>query len=121
MFYAGRAVSAGDDPERRRAFNELWESPAALRVFRIITAAWGVGLTGETSVRTVLAVVLSTGTFLAASPVLAGVVIGGLFAFIVGYTRRALRRSEELIGAATTLTAATWSGRHRRPDCASRY
>lgn len=99
MFYVGRALSAGDDPERRRAFNELWETPIAPRVFRIITAAWGVGLIGEAGLRTSLAVVLSTGIFLAVSPVLGGVVIGGLFAFTVGYTRRARRRSEELIAA----------------------
>lgn len=98
MFYVGRALSAGDDPERRRAFNELWENPAAPRVFRIITAAWGVGLIGEAGIRTVLAVVLSTGIFLAVSPVLAAVVIGGLFAFTVGFSRRARRRSEELMG-----------------------
>lgn len=100
MFFMGRALSAGDDPERRRAYDQLWELPTAPRTFAIITAAWGVGLFCEAGLRVVLAAVLPTGPFLAASPVLAGVVFGGLFAFTTWYSRFARRRGEALLGDA---------------------
>ncbi len=95
MFYIGRTLSAGDDERRRAAFDELWDLPTAPRVFMIITIAWGVGLITEASLRVLLAAVMPTGPFLAASPVLAAVVFGGLFAFTVAYSRRARRLGEE--------------------------
>lgn len=102
MFYVGRALSAGDDPAKRAAYDELWTMPSAPRTFRIITAFWGVGLIAEAGLRVVLAELLPTGAFLAASPALAAAVIGGLFAFTVWYSRRARRLGEarfaELLG-----------------------
>ena len=94
MFYVGRALSAGDNPEKLAAYDELWTMPTAPRTFRIITATWGVGLLVEGSFRIVLAAILPTGTFLAVSPVLAAVVIGSLFAFTVWFSRRARERGE---------------------------
>jgi hypothetical protein len=99
MFYIGRALSAGTDPLRLRAYDELWEMPTGARTFRIITCAWGVGLICEAAMRVGLAMLLPTGAFLAASPVLAAVVIGGLFAFTVWFSRRARRIGEALFEA----------------------
>src|SRR5947209_8521354 len=65
MFHLGKALSAGDDEERRAAYDELFELPTARRTFLIITAVWGVGLILEASARVVLAVALPTGPFLA--------------------------------------------------------
>jgi hypothetical protein len=95
MFYIGRALSAGNDPAKLAAYDELWTMPTAPRTFRIITTAWGFGLIAEAGLRVVLAEVLPTGPFLAASPVLAGVVLGSLFAFTVWFSRRARRLGEE--------------------------
>jgi hypothetical protein len=47
MFFIGRALSAGEDPEKVRAFNQLWELPSGARVFKVITLTWGVGLICE--------------------------------------------------------------------------
>lgn len=94
MFFIGRALSAGDDPAKLAAYDELWTMPTAPRTFRLITAAWGVGLVVEAALRVLLAVVLPTGPFLAVSPVLGGVVIGGLFAFTVWWSKRARRIGE---------------------------
>ena len=96
MFFIGRALSAGDDPDKLAAYEELWAMPTAPRTFRIITATWGVGLIAEAAARVVLAVALPTGPFLAVSPVLGGVTIGGLFAFTVWFSKRARRLGEEL-------------------------
>jgi len=95
MFYVGRALSAGDDPAKLAAYDELWTMPTAPRTFRIITATWGFGLIAEAGLRVGLAETLTTGPFLAASPALAGVVLGGLFGFTVWFSRRARRLGEE--------------------------
>lgn len=94
MFYIGRALSAGNDPPKMAAYDELWTMPTAPRTFRIITATWGVGLIAEAGLRVLLAELLPTGPFLAASPALAGVVLGGLFAFTLWFSRRARRLGE---------------------------
>lgn len=94
MFYMGRALSAGDDPARLAAYDELWTMPTAPRTFRLITVGWGVGLLAEAAMRVILAATLPTGPFLAVSPVLGGAFFGGLFAFSVWYSRRARRLGE---------------------------
>lgn len=99
MFYIGRALSAGGDRARLEAYDALWQMPTGARTFRIITCAWGFGLMAEAGLRVVLAVLLPTGPFLAASPVLAAVVIGGLFAFTVWFSRRARRIGEAAFAA----------------------
>ena len=58
---------------------------------------WGFGLLAEAAARIVLAVVLPTGTFLAVSPVLAGVCFTAMFVFTVRYSKAARRRGEALL------------------------
>lgn len=94
MFFVGRALSAGDNPEKVQAYEDLWTMPTAPRTFRVITVVWGFGLLAEGSARVVLAALLPTGTFLAVSPVLAAVMIGGMFAFTVWFSQRARQRGE---------------------------
>ena len=104
MFFIGKGLSAGDDPVRQKAFDALLELDGGPKVFAIITAVWGVGLIIEAAARTVMALVLATGTFLALSPVLAGVVYGSLFAFTVWFSRKARQRADELPGVPATVT-----------------
>lgn len=99
MFFIGRALSAGDDPAKLKAYDELWEMPTGARTFRVITWVWGSGMIAEAALRVVLALLLPTGPFLAASPVLVGVVIGGLFGFTVWFSRRARRLGEASFAA----------------------
>lgn len=40
MFHLGKALSAGDDPQRRAAYDELYTMPTARRTYLIITAVW---------------------------------------------------------------------------------
>lgn len=97
MFHLGKALSAGDDRDRRKAYDDLFDLPTSRRTFLIITAVWGVGLLLEATVRILLAVVLPTGTFLAVSPVLAAICFGGMFAFTVRYSKLARSRGEGLL------------------------
>jgi hypothetical protein len=92
MFYLGRSFSAGDDPDRRAAYEGLWTLPGGPHTFRVITAVWGVGLICDAGLRVMLAASLPTGAFLATSPTAAGLMFSALFAFTVWYSRAARRR-----------------------------
>ncbi|MGN6472523.1 MAG: VC0807 family protein [Mycobacteriales bacterium] len=94
MFHIGKAMSAGDDPRRRAAYDELYEIGEARHVFAVVTIVWGFGLIAEASARILLAMALPTGPFLAVSPVLAFVCFGALGAFTGIYSARARRRGE---------------------------
>jgi hypothetical protein len=97
MFHLGKALSAGDDKDRRAAYDELFTLPTARRTFAIITAAWGFGLLVEAAARVLLAVALPTGTFLAVSPVVGGLFFAGLFVFTLRYSKVARERGEVLL------------------------
>lgn len=97
MFHLGKALSAGDDKDRRAAYDELFTLPTARRTFAIITIAWGLGLLVEAAARIVLAVALPTGMFLAVSPVVGGVFFVGLFVFTIRYSKLARERGEALL------------------------
>lgn len=91
MFYVGRFLSTGNDPERVVAYNQLHDLPHGERTFKVLSAVWGAGLLIEASSRLVLAAFIPTGTFLAVSPVITAVCVGGMFAFTVRYTKGARR------------------------------
>ena len=89
LFYVGRYLSAGTDPEKVSAFDRLHEVPIGRHTFRVLSVVWGIGLVVEASTRLALADVLPTGTFLAISPFITASVIGTLFAFTAFYSKRA--------------------------------
>jgi len=107
MFHVGKALSAGQNDEKRAAYDELWHEPIAQHAFAVITATWGVGLIAEASARIVLAVVLPTGPFLAASPILAFVVFGGLFVFTLRYSAAQRERADALDAETSLATDGT--------------
>ena len=83
FFYVSRYLSAGKDPAKVSAFDRLHELPIGRHTFRTLSVVWGIGLVVEASSRLILADLLPTGTFLAVSPFITAIVIGGLFAFTV--------------------------------------
>jgi hypothetical protein len=94
MFHIGRALAGAGGPEARQEFDALWEVPRSRRVFRIITLAWGLGFAVEAGLRAVLAVELSTGRFLAVTPVVSWVVVGSLTYWTITYIRARRRQAE---------------------------
>jgi len=92
MFYLGRSFATGGDAARRADFDEMWQLPGVGNRFRFITAVWGVSLVAEAVVRTVLAITVSTETFLVVSPALNWGVIGGLLVFSAAFRRRSQQR-----------------------------
>ena len=100
MFYIGRAMAGAATPERAQEFDGLWDVPEARRAFTVITAVWGVGFVAEAGVRALLALEMSTGQFLAVTPVLGWGVVGVLIYVTIAYTRTSRRRTEEQLQAA---------------------
>lgn len=88
MYYMARSFATGGDADKARSFDEMWDLPGVPRRFRVITAIWGVGLLAEAVVRTVLAVSLTTSTFLFVTPIVNWTTIGGLLAFTMWYRSR---------------------------------
>jgi hypothetical protein len=121
IFYIGRALSAGDDPIRREAFDGLWEMAPARVLFGMINTAWGVGLICDAGARVLLALVLPTGPFLAVSPVVGGVFIGGLLFFTVWISKWGRNRAETAMDADFPEGAGTLRGmlHYRRTNAAA--
>jgi hypothetical protein len=71
---------------------EMWNVPAARRVFRIMTLVWGVGLMLEAVSRVVVTLNLPLTTATAISPFLSIGALGGLALWTFGYARWARRR-----------------------------
>jgi hypothetical protein len=88
LFYVSRYLSAGNDPEKVSAYNQLHEHPTGRRTFVVLSVVWGIGLMAEAGLRMTLADFLPTGTFLAVSPAVTLPIIGSLFAFTVVYSKR---------------------------------
>ena len=87
MFVMGRALTGASDRQRVAEFDDLWDVPEARRVFVVLTAVWGVALVAEAAVRAALALTLSTGTFLAVTPIVNWAVLGSLIYFTIAYVR----------------------------------
>src|SRR5207237_1002710 len=90
MFYLGRAFATDGDPAKLAQFETVWEGSGAPARFRRVTTVWGVGLLGETALRTVLAFTVSTGQFLAVAHLIGWAVIGSL----IWYSTVAIRAAE---------------------------
>ena len=88
LFYVGRYLSAGQDPAKIAAYDELHEVPTGRHTFRVLSVVWGIGLIVEAGSRMTLAELLPTGTFLEVSPFVTASVLGSLFAFTVAFVRR---------------------------------
>jgi hypothetical protein len=86
-------LEMGGRSAAERARNvEMWNVPAARRVFRIMTLVWGVGLMLEAVSRVVVTLNLPLTTATAISPFLSIGALGGLALWTFGYARWARRR-----------------------------
>ncbi len=91
MFYVGRALSAGNDPDRVAAFDALWTIPTGPRTFGVITVLWGVGLLVDAAAQGAMAATLPTRVFLVVGPAVGGILMATLFGATVAYSRRSRR------------------------------
>jgi intracellular septation protein A len=92
----------GPDTARGREMTSLWKFEEYRRIFRIITAVWGIGFLVEAALRVVIVENTSTGTALASSKVMPFVFAAALSAWTVGYGTHQKKNGERMAAAGQT-------------------
>jgi len=92
----------GPDTAKGREMRRLWQYEGFRRVFRIITAVWGVGFLLEAALRVIIIYNTSTGTALASSKVTPFVFAAIFSAWTVAYGTRQKKKGERMAAAATS-------------------
>ncbi|AME24276.1 MAG: hypothetical protein M3O74_06690 [Pseudomonadota bacterium] len=88
-FYLARATVARESDGGAERFETLWESrPQLRRSIRLMTFAWGLGLTGENLLRAWLAWHWPIERFLLVSPFIGYGIYGGLTVWTIIYRKR---------------------------------
>lgn len=67
LFHMGRAFASASDAAHGELVDRLWENKTLARRVRHLTVLWGLGLCAQAAINVVLALVASTGAFLAGS------------------------------------------------------
>ena len=90
----------GPDTAKGREMTGLWQYDGYRRVFRVITAGWGVGFLLEAALRIVIVYNTSTNTALASSKITPFSWLAVLSAWTVGYGAQQKRKGERQAAAA---------------------
>jgi hypothetical protein len=90
-FALGRSMIA-TTPADRAAYDATWDVPGVPAGHRRTTAQWGAALVLDAGLRAALALVLTPGTLLAVSPLVAAATIGPVAILTVRRRRRAAAR-----------------------------
>ncbi len=86
----------GPDTAKGREMTRLWQYEGYQRVFRVITAVWGVGFLCEAALRVVIVDNTSTGTALAISKVMPFLFVAIMSAWTVAYGTRHRKKGERM-------------------------
>jgi hypothetical protein len=100
LMYGMALEFAGPDTAQGHEMTRLWQYEGYRRVFRTITAVWGVGFLLEAALRVVIVYSTSAGTALSISKVMPWVWVGALSAWTVAYGRYRKRTGERMAAAA---------------------
>ena len=93
----GLAVEfTGPDTAAGREMTRLWEYGEFRRIFRVITAVWGLGFLLEAALRVVIVYRTSTGTALASSTITPFIWAAALSAWTVAFGRYHRKKGERL-------------------------
>jgi hypothetical protein len=93
-FYLARATLARQSADGAARFEQLWnERPAFASSLRLMTAAWGLGLTAENLVRVWMAWTWPVERFLVVAPIVSYSIYGALALWTLWYRKRLQRRS----------------------------
>jgi hypothetical protein len=91
IFYLARATVAREMEGGAARFEALWqERPALVSAMRLMTLVWGIGLTGETTLRAWMALTWPIERFLVVSPFIGYGIYGGLTLWTFWY-RKSMR------------------------------
>jgi hypothetical protein len=99
LMFSFALAFAGPDTAQGREMTRLWQYEEFRRLFRVITAVWGLGFAIEAAVRVVVVYSTSTGTALASSMVTPFLWAGALSAWTVAYGTHHRKKGERLAAA----------------------
>jgi len=100
LMYRLAVEFTGPGTPKGQEFTGLWQYAEFRRVFRVITAVWGIAYLAEAVARVVIVQSTSTGTALAVSKVMPYAVAAVLIAWTFGYGQYQKRKGERLTTAA---------------------
>jgi hypothetical protein len=98
MFSFAREFT-GPDTAQGREMTRLWQYEGYRRVFRVITAVWGVAFLLEAALRVLIAYNTSAGTALTISKVTPFLFFGVLSAWTIAYGRHHKKKGERMAAA----------------------
>ena len=93
----------GPDTAKGREMISLWPYEGFRRIFRIITAVWGVGFLLEAALRVAIVYNTSTSTALSLSKVMPYIWVGIFMTWTVAYGRYQGRKGEPMMAAAAAV------------------
>jgi hypothetical protein len=100
IFYLARATVAREMAGGAAHFEALWrERPTLATSMRLMTLVWGVGLTGETALRSWMALTWPIERFLVISPFIGYGIYGGLALWTLWYRKTLTRRASAPVQA----------------------
>jgi len=96
IFYLARATMARNTEEGAAEFEAMWQRPGVPKVFRVLTAVWGVGLVVQTAVMCWLAWIWPISRYLLLSPFIGYGIFGLLMAWSLWYRARKIALAKSL-------------------------
>jgi hypothetical protein len=103
MFSFAREFT-GPDTAKGREMTRLWQYEGYRRIFRVITAVWGVAFLLEAALRVVIVYNTSAGTALVISKVTPFLFFGFLTAWTVAYGAHHKKKGERMAAATSEVT-----------------
>jgi hypothetical protein len=88
----------------------LWQYEGFRRIFRVITAVWGVGFLLEAALRVAIVYDTSTGTALSLSKITPYIWVGVFMTWTVAYGRHQGKKGQQMMAAAAAVAAAAAQG-----------
>ena len=100
LMYGLAVEFIGPDTAKGREMISLWQYEGFRRIFRVITAVWGVGFLLEAALRVAIVYNTSTGTALSVSKVMPYIWAGIFMAWTVAYGRYQGKKGKRMMAAA---------------------
>lgn len=105
----------GPDTARGREMISLWQYDGFRRIFRVITAVWGVGFLLEAALRVAVVYNTSTSTALSLSKVTPYIWVGVLMAWTLAYGRYQREKGQRTMAAVAAAEGPGTSGTGPQP------
>jgi hypothetical protein len=116
LMYGLALEFTGPDTAQGREMTGLWQYEGFRRVFRVITAVWGVGFLLEAAVRVIIVYSTSTGTAFVGSQVTPFLWLAALSAWTVAYGRWRKRKGERLAASEAAQAAQPAQAANVHPE-----